>query len=318
MKLLNCVFSYNRPIYLRNTVESLLEYFKFGDTTVIDDGSEDPKTLEYLNELKRRGVQVVNQNRFADQAMYQYLHGGLYENMDLAVELAERGGYQYVHFVQDDVQFMWHDPDLPAKVERIFQIPKASMVENVFFWGIVRDRIGKRLELIPEANCYHRIPHGLLDMGIMPVALLREHRFRFGNGIESTNSAWWRRRGYKAYRLHAPSMMYVPWPVTFRPGKGQLGHAVTPIHKYLLKPLDKAQIDQLTSRPLTDIPFAEDYCFPWGWKCKTPYWGKSAGDSEYDSSRFHPWRTRLAPIRPIARFLVPRPVRAFLRTLLGD
>jgi hypothetical protein len=250
--------------------------------------------------------------------MYQYLHGGLYENMDVAVDLAEGGSYDYVHFIQDDVQFMWHDADLPAKVKRIFQIPGASMVETVFFWGIVRDRIAKSLEFVPEANCYHRKPHGLLDMGIMPVRLLQEQQFRFGNGIESTNSAWWRRRGFKAYRLHSPVMMYVPWPPNFRPNKGQRGDVVPPVNKYLLRPLSDAQIEKLTARPLAEIPFAEDYCFPWGWKCKTPYWGKPAGDVEYDKSRYYSWRRLLAPVRQFARFLVPRPARAFLRAVLVD
>ena len=317
MKLLNCVLSYNRYYYLKNTVESLLEHFRFGDTVVVDDGSDDQMVKEYLAKLEHEGIHVDRRERWGDPQMYQYLHGGLYDNMDAGVKLAMEGGYDYIHFIQDDVQFVWHDPNLLKKVEHIFDtLPDASMVENIFFYGIGRDIILARLELLPQANCYHRRPHGMLDLGIASVALLKEHSFRFGNGVESTNSAWWRRHGYRTYRLHSPTMLQVPWPGVIRTSQEPSG-GFKPSYKYFMKPLDEGQIRRLTSRPLEEIPFAEDYCLPWGWSCPTPYWNRPDNYDGYRRALYRKWRKRLSPVRKVARALVPGPVRDTLRALLA-
>jgi len=270
MKLLNCIFSYNRFYYLKNTVESLLEFFRFGDTIVFDDGSDDLAVVNYLSELENRGIQVIRQHRWSEE-YYLYMHGGYYENHDQGIAFASDHGYDYIRFIDDDVQFMWHDPEFLNRVERIFRtFPDALQIIDFFSNAIGRDRAIRRLQPILHANCYYNYPFGMCTMGIVSVNLFKEHRFRYGNGREMTNSNWWRRRGYKAYALHAPTMVQVPWPEVIQDGK-RVAKGCKPVNKYYLKPLDSLQIERLVSRPLEEIPFAEDYCLPWGWTCPKPY-----------------------------------------------
>jgi hypothetical protein len=315
VRLLNCVFSYNRYYYLKNAVESLIEYFRFGDTLIVDDGSTDPSLLDYLSYLETKNVGIIRQPGRSDESFYMNSHGGLYENMDTAVQFASIHGYDYIQFIQDDVQFIWHDPQLLTKVETIFRtFTDAAQVGNIFFKGIVRAETLRRLELIPQANCYHLQPYGMSDMGIVPVALLKEHGFRFGNGSEKPNSAWWRRRGYRAYSLSAPTMSWVPWPGVIQFGNESAeGHP--PVQKYYLEPLDGHQIERLLTKPLKDVPFAEDYCLPWDWNCPKPYWF-TYNPEEYrqllaDSSQ---------PTRPlwktVGSTLLPKVLRMRLHTAL--
>lgn len=314
MKLLNCVLSYNRYYYLRNTVESLLEYFRFGDTLVVDDGSSDPRLTAYLADLARRGIAVARREREPGAA--QAKHGGLYANMDLGVERAAAGGYDYVQFIQDDVQFLWHDPAVLEKTERIFRaLSDCSLVENIFFNAIVRGVVEKRVELVPEANCYHRRPHGMLDQGIAPVSLIQRMGFRFASGNEGANSKWWRQRGYRTYRLHSPSMAFVPWPATLRHSQ-QASEGLAPPERYYLKPLTDVQVRRLTDRPLSELPFAEDYCEPWGWTCPKPYWyGPDLRGYEHSLHRIrHGWLRRL---RALGRAALPPFLRRRIKGLVG-
>jgi len=319
VKLLNCVFSYNRFFYLKNTVESLIEYFRFGDTMIVDDGSTDAKTVAYLNELERHGVVVIRQESKVREGFNWNAHGGLYENMDTAVQYAISNNYDFIQFIQDDVQFMWHDADLPVRVQHIFEaLPDAAQVVNLFFKGVVREETARRLEIIPDAHCYHLRPYGMMDMGINSVPLLKKHSFRFGNGTEKNNSDWWRRRDYKAYLLSSPSMLWVPWPDVIQFDK-QCAEGRAPVHKYYLKPLDDEQIGRLANRPLEDIPFAEDYCLPWGWSCPQPYWFTASNPQEYNRLA---GITPPSPARPlwwtVGRTVVPDVVKTRLgRALRG-
>jgi len=272
VKLLNCIISYNRYCYLKNTIESLIEYFRFGDTLIVDDGSDDQHVVDYLSELESRAVHVIRHQPWASQPYHVFGHNDLYENMDVGVTFAIDHGYDYIHFVQDDVQFMWHDQELLTRVEYIFQtLPDAAQVSNLFYQAIFAGIEARRPEPVPHANCYHSRPHGMSAMGIVPVNLLKKHNFRFGNGDENTNSGWWRRQGYRAYALHAPIVALVPWPSVFYRGR-LVAEGCRPVNKYYLKPLESHEIKRLLSRPLEEIPYTEDYCLPWGWSCPTPYW----------------------------------------------
>lgn len=306
MKLLNCILTYNRYYYLKNTVESLTEFFRFGDLLVVDDGSNDPKVAEYLSQLEHHGIHVIRQTHWQDQSFYGgHPFGGLHENMDVAVQFCISHGYDFIHFIHDDVQFMWHDPELLAKVKRVFEaFPDATQVVNIFCKGITRKESRRRWEPRPEANCYFLSPFGMGDMGIIPVALLKEHSFRFGNGNEKLNSSWWRRRGYKAYALHSPTLTLVPSPSVVRDSR-QVEEGTRPVHKYYLKPLGAHQVERLRTRPLEELPVDEDYCLPWGWSCPRPY-------------RYTADLGQYKRLRKLTRPLVPRRLRSAIRAFVKE
>ena len=116
-RLLNCIISYNRFHYLRNAVDSVREYLRFGDLCVFDDGSDDPVLMHYLQQLSDSGVIVVRKER----RFHHGYHGGLYELMNEAIDHALSQHYDLLNFIQDDVQFLWHDPELLVKVMKIFK-----------------------------------------------------------------------------------------------------------------------------------------------------------------------------------------------------
>jgi len=265
MKLLNAVFSYNRYYLLKNTVDSLLEFGPEGDVLVVDDGSDDPRVVEYLRSLEGRAAVVRRDRQERD------FHGGLYENMNLAVDRALAGGHSHVFFIQDDVQFMWKDAGFAARVEKIFAArPDAAMVFPIFQKGILAAALGARMEPHPEAEAWHLTPYGIADMGVMPLSLLREKAWRFLPS-EGENARVWRSWGYKLYIPSAPSVAWVPWPTALAFGR-RASSERRPVERYFLRPLTGSQTAVLKNRSLKDLVYHEDFCLPWGWRCLSPYW----------------------------------------------
>lgn len=267
VKLLTAIFGYQRYYLLKNTIDSFCAYGPDSDLLIIDDGSDDPRLLAYLAEIKKRPrVEVIQRDRENNAQ-----HGGLYPNMNLAVDKAIEGGYSHIFFLQDDVQFMWKDETFCDRVEHIFKTrPDAAMVNCFFFKGIIARQLRDRLIPFQDADTWHISPYGIVDIGIMPVSLLQEKKWRFGN-TENGNSRHWVDWGYKLYALRAPTLAFIPWPQVRASGKS-FGHERKPRRAFFLKPLDDAQIATLKAMPLSDIPYQENFCPPWGWKCLSPYW----------------------------------------------
>ncbi len=267
MRLLSAIFSYQRYHLFRNTVDSFFAFGPDSDLLIVDDGSDDPRILAYLAEIaKRPRVTVIRRDREGGAQ-----HGGLYPNMNLAVDHAVEGGYSHIFFLQDDVQFLWKDDDFCKRVEHVFRTqPDAAMVNCFFFKGIVARQMRERLIPFTEADAWHLTPYAIVDIGIMPLALLQEKKWRFGN-TESGNSKHWVDWGYKLYALRMPTLAFVPWPQVRSAGRS-FGYERKPRRAYFLKPLDAAQIEKLKNMPLSAIPYQEHFCLPWGWRCLSPYW----------------------------------------------
>jgi|GEM_PF-5054273 len=265
MRLLTALFSYNRYHLLQNTVESWREFGPSGDLLIMDDGSDDQRINAYFQQLKTQPRISIQKRDRAQEAQ----HGGLYANMTLATAYAIENKYSHIFFLQDDVQFMWKDPQFEARVEAIFNTcSDAAMVSPVFQRAITATRIRKRLMPHESGLAWHITPYAIVDMGIMPVQLLKERAWQFDN-TEMRNSDAWKHWGYKLYAMPAPTVAFIPWPNVWS-GKSHHGHERAPNRPYFLKPLSADQIHHLTATK--DIPFAEDCCLPWGWHCLSPYW----------------------------------------------
>lgn len=268
MKLLNVIFTYNRYYLLRNTVESFWEFGPGGDLLIIDDGSEDPLVKKYLLDLKKEGVEVMSEI-WSNESF----HGGLYSNMNKAVSYAIQRNYTHIFFLQDDIQFMWHDEHFIERVESFFsQCSEASTITPIFFKGIVKDQMYLNTEVVTELKAWKLLAFGIIDIGIAPVEIFKDPSRRFGFSSEKKNSSHWRELGYNAYVMSAPILAWVPWPYG---GLWRRGWAPTrsfPRKKYFLKPFTEEQIKKLNINPLDRLPFHEEYCKPWGWKCLSPYY----------------------------------------------
>lgn len=275
--VLTCIFSYNRQPYLRNTVDSFHEYFRIGDLMVMDDGSDDEELVEYLNQLSNSGVLVIRKGRtHPDQ-----LHGGLYSLLNDAIEYAMENGYELLNLVQDDMQFLWHDPDILSKVWMIFDLKKdVFQVQNVFHKKITKYMLidQDRIEFHPDSNSYHARPYGVCDLGFLNLQTVEEIGFRFGDSEGDTGDLWYN-KGYRLHALHSPNLAYIPWPTNFYGNKTRRRLPVPflraprkPPRKYYLTPIGPGQVLQLQERSLKMLPFLEDYSRPWGWRCIYPGW----------------------------------------------
>jgi len=266
MKLLNVIFSYNRYYLFKNTVESCLEFGPEGDLLIVDDGSDDVRIIEYLKELKDRKINVIIRDKHLNG-----FHGKLYDNMDLATDYAIKNNYKYIFYIQDDMQFMWKDNSFITKVETIFNNNKnVSMISPLFQKGILSDKFNEHFEIISECNCWCRRLYAICDIGIMSVDLLKEKKWKFKKS-ETENCNTWYNWGYKLYIIKPPILSWIPWSGIEWILTGAIKN-MSPKNRYLLKPFTNEQIDILTNSDLKDIPTHEKYCFPWGWKCLSPYW----------------------------------------------
>ena len=276
-RVLNCVIAYNRFHYLKNSINSLNQYFKIGDLLVVDDGSEEPELQKYLEELETGNTFVIRQKH---EEHTQWLYGGLYSAMNKGIEFALEREYDFINFVQDDTQFVWYDPHFMEKVLGTFeQYPDAIQVSYHFFKKIMITWVTRRIEYYAEANCYHFKPYTISDLGIVPLSLIKKHGFRI-NGSENERNGVLHPQGFKRYSLHSPILAWIPWPTTFRK-RASFGQVLPPPRKYYLKPLSSDQINKLTLRPLNVMPCHEDYCLPWGWRCLYPYWFTKPNWKEY-------------------------------------
>ncbi len=266
MQLLTALFSYNRYYLLKNTIDSWIEFGPGGDLLIIDDGSDDLRLVSYLKELTNRNrITVIQRNQ-----NHLNVHGGLYANMTLATQYAIDHAYEYIFFLQDDVQFMWRDEQFLDRIRTIFATcTDAAMITPFFHRAIMARQMRKRL--IPHASglCWHLLPYGIIDIGIMPVQLLKEKKYIFRNS-ETENSFAWKAWGYKLYSMPAPILAFIPWPEVRSSGR-KMGFERLPKRKYFLKPLNEERIAKLKNQGLS-IADHEDYCLPWGWSCLSPYW----------------------------------------------
>ncbi|GGC83362.1 glycosyltransferase family 2 protein [Marinobacter halophilus] len=129
-----CIFSFNRERFLRNCVESVRTCIPSANIAIFDDDSTDPDTRSYLKEASNY-CEII-----APQKVGTIKHGGLYHNMNAALELFE--GSQLVCFLQDDTQVV--RPVYEAEFREIDQIfeehSQVGFIHPCFIRGIDLNR----------------------------------------------------------------------------------------------------------------------------------------------------------------------------------
>ena len=269
MKLLNCIISYNRYYYLKNLIESLEEFFPYGDTVIIDDQSDNPSTKEYLNELRSKGIPVFSTT--VDKT--GLLHGGLYHAMDMGMQYAVENGYDYINYLQDDLQCMWYDGQFEQRVTKLFSFSdKVLSVHSVFLKKIMAYELTERIKLYPQLDAYHLTPYAIPDISIVPVDRFTRLGVKFA---DSTNENAFNKtlyeRGFITLIPKVPHFAWIPWPETTRYGVSA-GDEAPPVTKYYYKPISGRQLDKFKKRRLSSLPFVESYAHTWRYFSLKPYW----------------------------------------------
>lgn len=259
MALMTAVFSYNRGQLLLNCVKSVLQFSPPTQIVVFDDGSADPYTLEVLAALQKQGCHVRVNERDPSA-----IRGSLYPNLNAALELAQARGFDLVHLLQDDMQFVWRSPNLENEVASIFATqPNAAQVHIHFLRRLSRTPTTVREDI------YAYLQPALGPIGIVSVARLVERGFRYPSSEPETGRCG-QALALEAYSIAYPVIARVPWPMYARFGSVSGSEKVT-TKPYLLKPLDHETISRLVHRPLQELPYGDSFYVPWGWRCWNPY-----------------------------------------------
>lgn len=106
------IFSFNRGSYLSNACASARRHWPAARILIMDDHSDDRKTLKVLNEERLLGAEVVRPGKPATERK----RGGLYENMQTVWEQHLRTPYAL--YMQDDQQIV---RSIGARDEAAFQ-----------------------------------------------------------------------------------------------------------------------------------------------------------------------------------------------------
>jgi len=265
MKYLNVIFTYNRPYLLDNCIRSYLAYGPEGDLLVFDDNSTLPECKRILQEWQAKGVDVrINQKEKLGK------RGGLYDNMQASVDYAMEQGYDYIFFIQDDQQFAWRDGSFWDRIDRIFNsMEKVFHVRPQFERILLSHDASNRFRPIPEYDCWLNVKEFFTAVGVLSLKKIRQTSWRFVF-LEADNNAQARKMGLEMVVLAMPTLAFVPNPETWH--DNQIQNTVKkPVHEFLLKPLNEAQIQQIHELSCKKIIYAEVFCFPWGWKAIAPY-----------------------------------------------
>jgi glycosyltransferase involved in cell wall biosynthesis len=260
------IFAYNRPDYLKNAVDSVLRHIPGARLRIYDDCSDEPAMLAYLSSLGEIVVrrEVASHDR----------HGGLYANMNRALNGAER---PLLLMLQDDMQVVrqFDAKDLEA-LDRLFgSNPKMAFVCPLFMKADRKRRF--RRELVPdlELRAYISPPVAEMtsknclsyfDVHIAHVDRLRAAGWQYlqeGEG-QIRDSA---RVLFGAMpMLGDPCVFFCPEVPFFRHREQSLAARIASkyIGRHVKSFVDMTESDttKLRSRDLAVWPFAEDFLTP--------------------------------------------------------
>lgn len=274
-RLLLCVFSYNRGLYLQNLLNSCRRFMPDFPILIIDDGSDDPSTLASLLQARASGINVqVNGGNRAGP------HGGLYANMNVALNYAREASFDYVYFIQDDMQFVRSDNAMLEGLDRIMAAaPSLLQVVFNFMPKLIKWRITRKYEPIAHQGYWQRIGAGVVDTGVISVRRAVEFKLDFsGCGEKADGQLYWR-NGARVFLSSQPHACWVPFPEVYRFKKrNSHGHARNVSSGLLVNFLGEKALWRLHDND--GVAFLEDFTtyhartllFPYWYKSTSPRW----------------------------------------------
>jgi hypothetical protein len=214
------VFSFNRGVFLKNCLDSIKKCGANIDVTVIDDNSDDPITNEILNSVQSNfGFEVVKANK--DNLLEKRL-GGLYGNMNMALDISQTKNKKYMLFIQDDMQFVRKvvSSDL-NNIEKVFDdFNDIQQVQSCFLKNLQVDHYKEHLTHLKENKCYisNNSVHDLSafsDVGVFYVPRFENNNGVFVSGERNNNKISFQNNVKLAY-LEQPFMMWLPYAKSYQ------------------------------------------------------------------------------------------------------
>lgn len=265
--ILMAVMSYDMGELLRNCLMSIERNSNGVDVAIFDDGSTNPITREVLREYGTKYRVTVS----VKEDPREWKTGGLHANMNRAIDFAVANGFDYVLFVQDDMQLVRPiDEATIDEYARIFAADEGiAQIRCTFMKSpvITPDHSPFHWRPDPGGLHYERMPapNGVLDVGLVDVTRLAERGFRFLPG-EGNNSQRSREMGLRTVFPKNPLLMWLPWPPTVmtRLSRGkQMLNMITDrlfgVGCHPFRDMTSAEVAAMSRRPAEELPYAERF-----------------------------------------------------------
>ena len=266
------VFSFNRGDFLQNCVESIQHCAPHADITIWDDNSDDSLTLKVLERLSA-SVEIKQPDHQAEA--FSQLHGGLYGNMQSAIETLS--GNPLICTIQDDMQVV--RPVSGAEVSHWQALYNDKNFDGLFQPGFIK-RAKEAIRYIPEWEGYHidRIHRSAgayySDLFLTQRDLLKKVSWHF-YGNEADNEQQARQHFSKMVFMKNPFIAWLPgvpawrgrkrtWALRFAERQRKCG-------LYPFKIMNEDSTKQFCERPNSDIPMAENHLEFSGPSLPTPW-----------------------------------------------
>jgi len=258
-----CIFSFNRGQFLENCIQSIEACVADPSICVFDDHSDDAFTRDILDDIRKRHQVVTPPAAEAGSK-----HGGLYDNMQSAIERFR--DKPLVCFLQDDTQLV--RPVHPSEWEEIGKMfdctPCLGFVHPCFLRGMNRKRDSISMTFQENNSLYVRENKGqsaglhYSDLFIAQPSRLLEKGWRFGNSEPKNDQQAKRLFGTMPY-LFNPFMMWLPEVPAYRGKKKTLALNLAEKKKrcgfYPFRLLKAEEITRIRQRDASVLPFAEDF-----------------------------------------------------------
>lgn len=260
------VFSYNRAKFLENCADSVLRHLPGAALTVIDDDSEERRTLKLLERYEAEGHQVLKPSTHADKQTFKT--GGLYANKTIALNDAIAHGADYMLYMHDDQQIVrtLHDADID-RFDRFFEANPACLELHTCFLKHDLRESDQATSIDATGSAYfrdHEAARGhkhFSGSGLFHVARTREQIGVFALG-EKINEKNLRDKGIYLGFYAWPFMGWLPFPISYRGKRRQFSHRIIewlggggfhPINS-----LTGEQERRFLERDIAERPVAED------------------------------------------------------------
>jgi len=269
------IFSYNRGDYVKNCLDSAKRCFPDAPVTIYDDASTDQKTLTYFESLD---YQVIN-----CRSTVKDRHGGLYNNMQLALDAAKS---KYLLLLQDDTQLVreFDEVDVTCIDSFFDHNQQAAFLNPVFLKGHRRKSIDKQLR--PQINyrgyfqeISERFKPRPVSMYYCDVVLVHVERLKSVGWVfedsETSNALQARKHFSKMLQLADPFVMHVPEVPVFRGKKSTLGARLaekavgTDVKQFQI--MTNSAVADMRERRLSLAPYAEDFLSTTNPNVRKPY-----------------------------------------------
>lgn len=245
---------------------------------VIDDDSTDTEQISVLHDLADiDGIEVISTRSASHR------HGGLYTNMNMALDIAHKRGCRFLNLLQDDMQIVRPVSEDILHVCSLLEATRDALQISLTF----RKYLDVKNEPIPSdvPDLYMSQSLNAADTGVIHVARAKESGFVFQNS-EREHSAKAKSLGLKNYVYRDPAVAFVPWPIFFR-NRERISRRQTSLsHKgprlISIRGMSPPEVSRLKNRDMGLLPYMEDWCRPQNGYWLAPYnytsslsdWGK--------------------------------------------